>query len=104
MLESRQIYYFRYPVDVLYDIGRVDTVRHRFSSYLVRMTGLVSYSTKKKFQIFVHQFSRYRGFSDKNRTFQFFFQKSLIICSVTRCDEINYYITWYLGILATHLK
>ena len=60
-------------------ISRVDTVRHGFCSTFVRMTGLVSYYTKKNFHIFVHQFSRYRGFPTKIAHFYFSVQKTLIL-------------------------
>ena len=40
---------------------------------------------KNFFQIFVHLFSRYRGFSDKNRTFHFF---SSEIINYMKCDAM----------------
>ena len=66
-------------------MGRVDTVRHRFSSNLVRMTGLVSYSTKKKFLDFCPPVFPLSWFFRQKSHISVFFSE---IINYMQCDEM----------------
>jgi hypothetical protein len=66
-------------VSLLSAITRLPTVRHGFCSNSVRMTGLVSYSTKNFFRLFTTSFSVIVLFPTKIAHFYFSVQKTLIL-------------------------